>query len=298
MISAFGVEHGSLVSKSYVKGKFVAATKAGAKALRAERHAYVKGGKGGAGGGRYKKSVPDDTNERLKMALDIRRIKMSQLTGVDMTVRPAEKLREVGTKSGKYKNAHPEIWGSKKDGRITLVGDKMDDQTKAHELMHAKKRSSWRLVQIEDDPVKLAREEARVDTLSGTHSLKHGIGIRSHTDANRKLASNASKYRAKGAKAGADAKKRGNGTFRGMVSEARESTYNAAADKGEAFARVQDKLDSKGGFGAKAAYEAREKRRRNQKVLAGVGAASGGGIAVAAYQTKDGRKVKGYERKK
>lgn len=96
-----------------------------------------------------------------------------------------------------YSNAHPQRFGSRKGGQTVIyAGDtflKGKDSKKIlrHEVMHGEGKSSWRQAQINSRRRAQMREEARVDTLSGTYkintvkeALTGGAGL-SHTAANR-----------------------------------------------------------------------------------------------------------------
>lgn len=326
MISAFGVDHGEEIAKSLVDGKFVRAVDVGAKGLRAARKnaqgGYVSDAgnpleqllratgaaparsksdvpsfdKSGLFGGRYLSRGPDDETISVLTNKEGVTQMLSQLAGRDLSGAPAEAIEFVGTKSGKYKNAHPLRYGSAKGGRTYVVSDKKDEKTIAHELLHSEGRSSWRIAQVQNDPKKLAREEARADTLSGTHSEIHRSPFfRSHTQLNRANGEKASKLRAKATRDQGKAD-RAESIFGQTYYGTRANMRGQAADTGDAFKRTQDKIDADGRYGTKEGFARYKRRKATQRATLGAGAGAGT-VVVAAYKTKDGREVKGYRRK-
>lgn len=326
MISAFGVDHGDeTFSKSLVDGKFVRAAEVGAKGLRDARE-KVEGGssmfdtsalfqalglggggrraadaafgsnKGGLNGGRYQPQ-PDMENMAILGNKENVTQFLSQLTGRDLSGKPSEAIEFVGTKGGKYKNAHPLRYGSAKGGRTFVVSDKKDGKTIEHELLHSEGRSSWRLAQIQADPVKLAREEARADTLSGTHSEIHRSPfMRSHTQMNRANGDKEGKLRAKSIRDKGKAE-RSESLFGQTYYGTRANMRGQAADTGGAFKRTQDKIDSDGRYGTKEGFARYKRRKTTQRAAVGAGAGAGT-VVVAAYKTKEGREVKEHRRKR
>lgn len=236
MISAWGVEHGS-VSKSLVgQNKFVPAVKLGAKRLKAARakmmdddrwhpakshinyrrqvvqdaskkkdmsYPEVPGRTNSPGkwlrSGVYRKrgdartDVVAETHEQVNSALGGLKREASRTTAFQGKNGKKYKVHVVPN----YPNAHPIRTGSRKGGRTEIVAgngkNTMNPATMRHEVMHADNKSSWRVSQIGSQSRALKREEARVDTLSGTYkqstlrdlaSGKTG-GTISHTAGNR-----------------------------------------------------------------------------------------------------------------
>lgn len=322
MISAFGVDHGrDEFAKSLIDGKFVRAVDVGAKKLRDARtaaghdpynfvdallrmkvpadkaaDAAFSASKDGLMGGRYRSTGLDAEQAKVLQNKAMVTEHLSQLAGRDLSGKPSEAIEFVGTKSGKYKNAHPLRYGSAKGGRTYVISDKRDGKTVQHELLHSEGRSSWRLAQIQSDPVKLAREEARADTLSGTHSQIHRSPLlRSHTQMNRANGDKADKLRVKAIREKGKSE-RASGLFGQTYHGMRAGAFEQAANTGSAFKRTQDKIDADGRYGVKEGY-ARYKRRRNIQRASLAAGAGTGGVVVAAYQTKDGRKVAEHRRK-
>jgi hypothetical protein len=234
MESAWGVEHGTPVSKSLVgQNKFVPAVKLGARRLKAAR-AKMKNddrwhpARSDVG---FRRKMVEDAPKKKDMSYpegpgdtkistfnrsgvyrrrgdartDVVNETHQEIAGaLGGLKREASRVTAFQAKSGKkypvhvvpnYPNAHPIRTGSKKGGKTEIVaGDRqMNPATMRHEVMHADNKSSWRLSQIGSRSRSLKREEARVDTLSGTYKQntarelaagKTG-GTVSHTAGNR-----------------------------------------------------------------------------------------------------------------
>jgi hypothetical protein len=284
------------VSKSYVgNGVFIAASKLGKKGLkqvRAERHGRTMFGTERNPKGVYQRKAGDEKyNEEAAFNLHAARAQMSQMTGRDMSKKPKgtgkNNMEKVPTLDPSYKNAHPMIWGKKGDGFYMVSGKKFanNKSTIAHESLHAEK-SSWRMAQIQVDPVKRAREEARADTLSGTHKEIHANPLlRSHTEVNRKMDREAPKYEAKAKKARAKTEGQDPDSLWATISGARADTYESAAKQGRAFADTQDRIDASGKFKTKQSRRRVQRVRQVQRVAA-VGTAGGGAGAYAWNESK------------
>lgn len=298
VISAWGVEHGTPVSKSLVGygaggAKFKRAVDVGAKGLREARERLTRedidtkwhersrepsgqGRRKPKGVGVYARREDPEATKTLA-TLDMQRGFLGHLTGKDMSARPAEKLQFMGTQMGNYSNAHPAKWGSKKGGRVTIVADPKMRGSKVvdHELLHAQ-GSSWRAAQIGSDPAKMLREEARADTLSGTYRKLYLGRMRSHTEVNRKAANSRLLNQ------GGERLSRKDG-FAGLIGE----SMKTKADEAKNFKRVQDNIV--GGNPKK--YERPDRAvRRNTAIRNTVyGVPTAAGVGALAY---DNRKVK------
>lgn len=291
VISAWGVEHGTPVSKSLVGygaggAKFKRAVDVGAKGLREARERLTGPGsrdepheirrtlesrKKGIYARRH-----DPEAQKTKDVLNMQREYLGSLTGTDLSKMPKEKLQFVGTRDGDYPNAHPAKWGSKKGGRVTVIADPKFRKPKIieHELMHAQ-QSSWRGAQIGKDPMKMLREEARADTVSGTYRRLYLGRMRSHTEVNRKAAN--SRVLNQG---GAWLSRKGG--VAGTLGDA----MKGHADGAKNFTRVQDRI-----VGGNKKYENPDRAVRRNKAIRGAvyGVPTAAGVGALAY---DDRKVK------
>ena len=298
--SAWGVPiEKSLVGHGPNGPIYRAAVKVGAKGLRkvrSENHLFqpqaVRGnstkhvtlGRGGNTGGMYKPGTGEKYDP--KPAENIRQVRgaLHTMTGRDFNKRPRIRGDTVHIKG--YPNAHPVAWGGKKDKVSYMVGSKTMLKlpgTRKHELLHADK-SSWRLAQIQSDPVKLAREEARADTLSGTYRRN---GPLAHTYQNRRTAGKLDPAKT-GPKAKA-AKKSG-----GIGEAAAAEAKHTQAKSSHAFKETQEKIDraSGGRYKAERAY-----RVKRAGVIGAQTTVVGGTGALMYHDNKKGKQERAKVRK-
>jgi len=275
-----------------------AATKVGAKGLKKVRrehnlfqpqsvrnnptkHATL--GRGGNSGGMYKPGTGEKYDEAA--ARNIREVRgsLKTVTGRDFNKRPRIRGDTVHIKG--YPNAHPVAWGGKKDKVSYMVGSKTMLKlpgVRRHELLHADK-SSWRLAQIQSDPVKLAREEARADTLSGTYRRN---GPLAHTYQNRKTAGKLNPAKTKAALDSAKGK--------GPVQEAMAQAKHDQARSSHAFKETQEKIDTASGGKYKTQRAYRAKRAG---VVGAQGTVVAGTGALAYNDHKKGQQERAKVRK-
>lgn len=289
MISAWGIDHGDVVSKAYLgNGRWAKASDLGRFGLRQVR---AQRAKPGDSHGVYRRGPKDEPYDRkVKQNLDDTRLNVGLIAGRDLSKRPPRAgANKVPTIDANYPNAHPIAWGSKKDKRFWMVsGDSLANNKKVlrHEAMHADK-SSWRLAQIQSNPAKLGREEARADTLSGSHSLKHkNRAVRSHTDVNRTLSARRNPEKAQ-AKADQWNKKADDNPL--SWSRLRATTSQNRADRAsysQAFRQTQDKIEDAAGGRYRVKQEWRKRTARRAAANSAVPAAVAGGVAYNQYRDK------------
>jgi hypothetical protein len=225
MESAWGVEHGSPITKSLVgQNKFVPAVKLGARRLKAARKRMATDDRWAPqkSASPLRRKLVEDAPKKQDMSYplpgnrkagaygrrgdartDVVREVHTEVNGALSELKgQATRTTAFQSKSGKkykvsvvpgYPNAHPIRTGSKKRGKTEIVtGEKqMNASVMRHEVMHGDGKSSWRLSQIGSRSRSLKREEARADTLSGTYKQNKprdfvdNMGAVSHTAGNR-----------------------------------------------------------------------------------------------------------------
>lgn len=296
MISAFGVDHGE-VSKSLVPGKgFVSASTLGAKKLRE----VTKPGQYASRGLSRKQK---DAQYALKANNDLFGGRESEIFSMPKGKKGKLHISDAPDLAGTGLGAVAFKTGGKDGQRRILMGPDAEflgrkdlKRLKEHEIAHVTpgKRTSWRMASIASDPKKIMREEGRADMVAGLHyadSAKHALKARKHAARSKDIFDEDS--------------------MKSMTARQRIPSvgYNALALIPEERAAQRAAL-----LGAAKTLPKGDQRRsikqmaeRNtdrsfaayrstqDKIAA---ARSRGGSTVAGYTTKDGRKVKGYERKK
>lgn len=228
-------------------------------------------------GASYRSQGLDSTQQAIKDNLEMSREIGRSITGRDMARKP-KGVEQIVAIDPAYPNAHPLPWGGKKDRSAYFVGGEAflkEPKVVEHELLHAQK-SSWRLAQIQVDPAKIGREEARADTLSGTYRLH---GTRAHTYQNRRDAKkgNPAKSRAKAERA-----IESGSAFGSVYHTMRAQT----GEKARAFRETQDKISPE----PKSYYDRQRRRIVGTRIAVGGGTLVGvGGYQVGQRRDKNGR---------
>lgn len=267
MRSAWGIDDGQ-VSKSRIPGrgfKAITAMTSGERDKLRASMIHAPGRRSSHWSARQDPQLRD-----VKSTMKDNNLMRMRIAGDTNIRRPTKGVVDVKTTAH---GATAAIYGPKKGpqrGVYLLRGPKGGGKKiREHELLHTKNRSSWRLAQIENDAGKLAREEARVDTLSGTHKMLHlTSGMRSHTQVNRAQAKMLPRLEREAAASG-EKSWGSSGIFMSPVEQARNS---------KSFVDVQDKIRPQ------AKREARRAQYtasgiRNGAQGAAVGTMTGGAIA-------------------
>jgi len=224
---------------------------------------------------------PDDRNDEIMANHRGAREFLTALSGRDMSKRPTRAIEDIPTKDKSYANVHPSRWGSAKGGRTYVVGGQTASapNVREHELLHSEGRSSWRMAQIQSDPAKAAREEARADTVSGTFKNKYKArNLKSHSEAHRNTARKERSTKFVAGRLERSAKKAGPYSIRGGVQEATAANMRSSLKNSKEFTRVQDKISDK----PKAFFTA--KQRKKTAVRAGVATGTTAGLGAYAHR--------------
>lgn len=165
MISYWGIDHGSAVSKAYIPGRgWVPAVQAGKEALRG-----AQGGHKAAKGVSWDDKVfQANQGSARRLIPDLGKPKSRKAGGVSMNSYRSEEMPPG-------MNAFAFMTG--KNNRHMVTGKGMaagPKWLKTHEQAHLtpKKRTAYRLNQITSNPRKTMREEARADMAAGKYYRK------------------------------------------------------------------------------------------------------------------------------